>query len=514
MAEAKHIMKEAYGDWQTNLQLALAVCCRLKEKGLRPQVVIEPTCGQGNFIVAALMTFDSIEEIYGIEIYKPYLDILLARLSELGDVAKKVKVHLVHQDIFEFDMALMEKSLHGKEILAIGNPPWVTNSRLGAIEIGNFPPKSNFKKARGIDAITGKGNFDIAEYICCQMIEFLSNENAHVAFLLKNSVVKNIVAAQKTGRYKIDGMEQHHIDAQKEFSASVSASLFYSRISSSASKICQCYDFYSRERKNEFGWVDGKFVANIEGYANSKDIDGVSPFEWRSGVKHDCSSIMELTKKDGHYVNGLGEVVEIEEDVIYPLLKSSDIKSNELLQPRKYVILTQHHTNEDTRLLKERFPLLYKYLLAHASLLDGRKSVIYKNRPRFCMFGVGDYSFKKYKVVVSGLYKHARFILASDIKGKNVIPDDTCYFIGFDNYLEAKATLDILNGTPVQNFIQSVFFYDAKRSINKEILMRIDVGAAMTKTLNEHLVCTENESKFYADFLYKRQKPVQLSLFQ
>ena len=65
--------KDEYGDWQTNLPLAISVCEYLKERGIRPQVIVEPTCGQGNFILAALLTFDSIEDVYGIEIYKPYL---------------------------------------------------------------------------------------------------------------------------------------------------------------------------------------------------------------------------------------------------------------------------------------------------------------------------------------------------------------------------------------------------------------------------------------------------------
>ena len=39
-----------YGDWQTSLELAFEVCKLLKEIGVNPKVIVEPTCGKGNFI--------------------------------------------------------------------------------------------------------------------------------------------------------------------------------------------------------------------------------------------------------------------------------------------------------------------------------------------------------------------------------------------------------------------------------------------------------------------------------
>ena len=80
-----------YGDYQTNPTLALQITQRLKTKCVIPQVVIEPTCGKGNFIIAALNTFDTIEKIYGIEIQEKHiwqakiniLELFLFRLEAL-----------------------------------------------------------------------------------------------------------------------------------------------------------------------------------------------------------------------------------------------------------------------------------------------------------------------------------------------------------------------------------------------------------------------------------------------
>lgn len=472
--------KEEYGDWQTNLPLAISVCEHIRSVGIRPQVIVEPTCGQGNFIIAALLTFDTIEDVYGVEINKPYLEELEGKLKKFGKSLDNVNIHLYHESIFDFDFRTITEHVNGREVLAIGNPPWVTNSKLSEIGSDNLPVKTNFKKVKGLEAITGKGNFDIAEYICIQLIEKLSAEHVYFAFLLKNSVVKNLVYEQKTGKACLSDISQYSIDAQKEFSVSVSAALLTMRLFGGHERICRVYDFYSKSFLYSFGWTEDKFVADIDNYVKTQAIDGTSPFVWRSGVKHDCSKVMELSKENGQYVNALGEVVDIEDDVVYPLVKSSDVKGEVVRKCRKYVILTQHSTNENTALIKEKYPKAYQYLLSHAEYLDNRKSSIYKGRSRFCMFGIGDYTFRKHKVIISGLYKQTRFSLVSEIDGKTAVCDDTCYMLGFDDYDVARLTLSILNSQPVQDFVNSICFYDAKRAINKDLLMRINLLPAIS----------------------------------
>ena len=59
---------QEYGDFQTPLSLARTVCHKLFEMGYRPKVLVEPTCGKGNFIIAALEVFPSIRKVFGLEI--------------------------------------------------------------------------------------------------------------------------------------------------------------------------------------------------------------------------------------------------------------------------------------------------------------------------------------------------------------------------------------------------------------------------------------------------------------
>ena len=60
-----------YGDFQTNTTLANKITSFLANKNITPQLIIEPTCGKGNFMLAALKQFTNAECIIGVEIYKP-----------------------------------------------------------------------------------------------------------------------------------------------------------------------------------------------------------------------------------------------------------------------------------------------------------------------------------------------------------------------------------------------------------------------------------------------------------
>lgn len=50
-----------------------------------------------------------------------------------------------------------------KNCLILGNPPWTTNSKMGQIDGTNLPEKSNVDTLKGMDALTGKSNFDISK---------------------------------------------------------------------------------------------------------------------------------------------------------------------------------------------------------------------------------------------------------------------------------------------------------------------------------------------------------------
>lgn len=173
------------------------------------------------------------------------------------------------------------------------------------------------------------------------MLKCFENHNGTFAFLIKNSVVKNLIQDQKRNNFKISQSEKLNIDSKKEFNVSVNACLFLTHLNTEPDFICKELDFYSRDYITTFGWYKNKFVYSVKDYDISSIVDGKSIFTWRSGVKHDCSKVMEFERVNGHYINGLGEEFNLEKKLVFGLLKSSDLKADKTNTFRKLTIITQ-----------------------------------------------------------------------------------------------------------------------------------------------------------------------------
>ncbi len=483
--EISEFNRREYGDFQTNEKLASSICEYVLKKDQNFEFLLEPTCGKGNIILSSLEKFKTLKKVVGIEIYLPYVwetKIKILTYYLINNKLKKPEIEIIHANAFEFSYKELAESTKKFKTIIIGNPPWVTNSELSSIDSANLPKKSNFKNHKGFEAITGKGNFDIGEYISLIMIKYFQNHEGIFAFLIKNSVVKNLIYDQKQNNFKINNSEKLNIDSKKEFDASVNACLFITYLNKYVEYTCQELDFYNKKHITTFGWYQNKFVYSIDEYNLSSFIDNKSIFNWRSGIKHDCSKIMEITKYDNYFINGLKEIVNIEKDLVYGLLKSSDLKSKRINTFRKLTIVTQTKIGEETEYIKKDFPLTYKYLEKHKELFKKRKSTIYKDKPDYSIFGVGDYSFSSYKIGIAGFYNSTHFTLIEPNDSKPIMLDDTCYFIGFEKLKMAEIAHYLLNSEIVQKFLKSIVFPDSKRSINKDILMRIDLEKVFLNT--------------------------------
>ncbi len=473
--------KVAYGDWQTPRALAKKVCEYHVSRHGEPAIVIEPTCGVGAFVFSALDVFRDVSEIHALEINSLYVSELKFNLLQNAlnspCTGRRPEIHIYNADFFEFDFSEIINRCKRLDLnLAImGNPPWVTNSRQGKQNSDNVPVKRNVYGLRGIDAITGKSNFDISEYITLRLLKLSHLNKGGISFLLKNSVIRNVMEKQHVEPLNIGDIEQNLIDASSEFNVSVDASCFSAGFNRNPAVICKIKDFYTNAFVKKYGWVDNSFVSDVDMYGSFVRYDSVSDFVWRSGIKHDCASVLELTRVSGAYVNGLGESVNIEEDLIYPLLKSSDINNYSEGCFKKFLIVPQRRTGENTSSLKHTHPLAYSYLTSHESAFSNRKSSIYNGKDKFSIFGVGDYSFKPYKIVVSSLYKNIRFVLVSQFQGKPIMVDDTCYQLDFDGADDARNIYAAINSHEIQSLLKSLIFMDAKRVITKKLLMRLDL---------------------------------------
>jgi hypothetical protein len=190
---------------------------------------------------------------------------------------------------------------------------------------------------------------------------------------------------------------------------------------------------------------------------------------------------MEFRRISNTFVNGLGESVDIEETYLFPLLKGSDVAQNRTKTTDRYVLVTQKFVGEPTECIKDLAPRTWSYLESHARYLDNRKSKIYQNNPRFSMFGVGSYTFAPWKISICGLYKKLNFRLVGKIAEKQVIFDDTVYFLSFDDEQLAYKTFKLLTSPVAIDFYSSLIFWDEKRPIKSSILNSLNL-TALAKT--------------------------------
>jgi hypothetical protein len=471
-------IKIEYGDFQTPVELAEQICRKLIRHHISPDVIIEPTCGIGNFIQASAHSFKSARSIIGIEINQNYIK----EFEQNYQVSQDKRILIKQADFFYFDWKSLEIGLD-ESILVIGNFPWITNSQQGVIGGKNLPEKNNSFNYSGIDAITGKSNFDISEWMLIRMIQWLHNRNACLAMLCKTSISRkllNYIAAQKLN---LSYCSTDKIDAKKHFGVAVDACLLFCQFDpTSRNYFCDVFSSLESKNHHRIGYQDSFLVNDSVTFHKLKDLYNLKPEQkWRSGIKHDCSSVMELQKIDNTLVNGLGEVVKLEETFLFPLLKGSDVAHNRIEMTNRYVIVPQRFVGEPTEFIKDVAPKTWHYLEEHAEYLNARKSKIYQNNPRFSIFGVGSYTFLPWKIAICGLYKQLTFRLIGNIDQKPTIFDDTVYFLSFADKQAADQAFHLLTSSMAIEFYSSLIFWDEKRPIKTSILNSLNLDALAEK---------------------------------
>lgn len=195
-----------------------------------------------------------------------------------------------------------------------------------------------------------------------------------------------------------------------------------------------------------------------------KTIQVINHYEVRHGVVNDLNSVFFIKILDK--VNGdvLIENVQIgkkkvrnvktkiEKDLVYPIIKPRHIKKW-VIKGYYYVIIPhkKHRINNESE-LRVNFPKTYGYLFSFKKELLKRASRWFKggDKPFYSLFGIGDYTFKPYKVVWSSIGYLPAFAVATKsddkyIGKKEIIPDNTISYISFDSEDEAYYVCGILN---------------------------------------------------------------------
>ena len=462
-----------YGDFQSPSSLVDQACLLLKELGVVPASLVEPTCGIGNFFLSALERFPSAKYAVGLEINSDYVENLSLFLKGKKFAAKS---RLLCCDFFSIPWEEIVEDLP-RPLLVIGNPPWVTSDQLGRRNQTNLPPKSNFKNLTGLSALTGKGNFDISEWMLLRIFNKLK-EGDVMAMICKTTVARRVL--DQAWKENAIGFKfsLYRVNAKKYFGVSVDTCFFICRRIRNAVRFeCAVFEKFDKIKPDHIiGYRGGTLVADSTLYDRWQHLEIFGQRLWRSGIKHDCSRVMELRRVDNRFRNGFGDSVDLESDFLYPMLKSSDLVNGSVEDPDRVMIVTQTKIGGDTAPIREKAPKTWAYLQRYGSLLDKRRSFIYRKRPRFSVFGVGEYSFSLWKVAISGFYTNLRFRCVGPARSKPIALDDTTYFIPCESETHAKRLYEGLNSKPAEEFFRALIFSDSKRPVTAELLNRLNLS--------------------------------------
>ncbi len=474
-----------FGDFQTPLGLATQCLTVLGLSGNAR--IFEPTCGQGSFLEAATKLAPDSER-FGVEINPEYS----AHASKWGMISTA--------NVFQITMPDAAAWEDDGPLFVVGNPPWVTAAELKRMDSENLPPKENFKQVKGLDALLGASNFDVCEYIILKALREFSGQQFMLGMLCKTQVARNVIEYASTIALPIANAAIYRIDALRWFGAGVDACWFTVEVNPTVDEpdytVSIFQDVFEPGARpvRRFGVVDSLLVSDVDKYMSVRQADGKSPYVWRSGLKHDASSVFELVASP-QPTTKKGVQLDLEPEYVFPFLKSTDVFRGRHRVHSKWVIVPQMEFGADTKHLRTNAPKLWNYFKANAEALDGRKSTIYKNRPRFSVFGHGEYTFAPYKVAVSGLHKEPVFRLVSPLNDQPVVLDDTCYLLPFDDPTEAAVVTAILNSPECVALINSLVFWDSKRPITKKLLSRLDLNRL---PVNADVIAAEAEAEAQA----------------
>ena len=195
------------------------------------------------------------------------------------------KIRLIGADFFDMDWKHLIAELP-EPVLLLGNPPWVTNSHLATLGSQNLPVKSNFQNRNGLDAITGKANFDISEWMLIRLMEAMIGRLGRSPCCCKSAVARKVLCHAWKNSLPVEKSAVYpRIDAAMHFNASVDAVLLVTHFRPSADGRVAAVHPQLNDSSTEttIGHEDGLLLSNVVAYRRWRHLTGK---EWKiSGTR-------------------------------------------------------------------------------------------------------------------------------------------------------------------------------------------------------------------------------------
>lgn len=396
--------------------------------------VLDSAAGSCNFLIPLAKKFPHIN-FYGIEKNEVIYNEVCKRISSIKNL------HYFHGDM------LLDKFPIPKCDLYLGNPPFINYSDLDKVYREKIRPLwlKHFPEAKGFKMLLGDSRGDISQLIFYETLEKYLKPTGKFGVILPNSLIKGNSASAGFREFcNIEVKKIVDIGDKNPFD-NTKRNCFYI-LGNKGSSTQYPIQYYSKN--NVYNLIKSGGDLINEG----KSIIKTSPYTARQGVNTLGANSVFFFKKE----------LPFKSQLFKPLLKSSDIHPFKCTP--SYYILFPYINGDliDEGTLKNDYAEAYNYLLKHKNKLESRKSRFAK-KSWYTLFGVGNYTFEKYKVIWRGL--GAKELMASVTS--DVIPNQSMncyisvsdkneayYICGIMNSKLYKDQLSLLNESGVKSFAQ------------------------------------------------------------
>lgn len=396
--------------------------------------VIDTAAGSCNFLIPLAKKYPHIN-FYGIEKNKRIYQ------EVKKDISNKKNLHYFHGDMILDEFPIPKCDIY------LGNPPFINFSDLNNKYRDEIKPSwlNHFPNAKGFKMLLGDSRGDIAQLIFYETITKYLKPHGKFGVVLPNSLIKGNSASAGFREFNNIAIEKIvDIGDRNPFDNTKRNCFYILGYKDSATNYPIPY--------HTKGGIKELVKSGSDLIIKGKSILKTSPYIARQGVNTLGANGVFFFKKE----------LPFESELFKPLLKSSDINSFNCTPSYKILLPYKDGKliNEDE--LRDSHKNAYEYLLKNRSRLEARKSRFAK-QCWYTLFGIGDYTFSKYKVIWRGL--GARELMAS--VSEDVIPnqamncyislenkDEAHYVCGVMNSSLYKSQLSLLNESGAKSFAQ------------------------------------------------------------
>ena len=404
----------------------------------------------------------------------------------------------------------------GKFDFVIGNPPWVrwgylsTEYRKATLELWK---NYGLFSLKGQAALLGGGEKDFSMLFVYAASDYYLKNGSKLGFLITQEVFKSKGAGEGFRKFSFGNngknntylkiLKAHDLVLIKPFegAANKTAAIFIKK----GEKTKYPVPYYLWTKKKGVGKIPtdmpieevllrlnksklsakpidsefGSWQTINEKQKKLVKISGNNYYKARRGASTEPYGVYWITLKNifsdntilvnNLFDRGKREIPSVEEriesDLIFPIVSGREIERWKAV-PINYIIMTQDPKTSEPypeTIMKKDWPRTFNYFVKFKNILLTRGSNTVRHLAErtsfYAMFGIGEYTVARYKVVWKRMANDIFASVISQFKTpfgyKKIIPSDTTSLFATTNNNEAHYICAIINSTTIREFIKS-----------------------------------------------------------